>query len=100
VWDTSGETPSKCLVLVYECSDLVERHQALRLEHDAPHDFDDYITHISLSYDINDLDWSTLPNVVDAIDQIKVVEEYHEALNPYWAEEQTDENKKPEQDQL
>lgn len=85
VWDTSGETPSKCLVLVYECTALVERHQALRAEHDAPHDFDDYITHISLSYDIADLDWTTLPDVALAIGQIKVAEEYHEELNPYWA---------------
>lgn len=45
-----------CLVARIDSSDLEQRHEALMKEMDASYDFDKYLPHITLSYDIGDYD--------------------------------------------
>lgn len=89
VWNskpkTDGSDPSKCLVIEFNSPELVERHNALMKEHDATYDFPDYKTHITLSYDIGDVEVSDLTNVVEAIPKLTIVEEYGEDLDLDWA---------------
>lgn len=88
VWKTSGDDgkePANCLVLMYSCPALVKRHKELMKEYDATYDFDEYKTHITLSYDIGDLDIKTLPEIKKTIKSIVIVEEYQEDLNLSWA---------------
>ena len=88
VWKTKGDDgsePANCLVMKYECPDLVKRHQELMKTHGATYDYDEYNPHITLSYDIGDMDITTLPNVVEAIKQVVIGEEYGEDLHLDWA---------------
>lgn len=89
VWETTPEDPNdpkaRCLVLKYECPDLVERHQLLMKQHEATYDYDEFIPHLTFSYDIGDIDVETLPKFSDYIDAINIVEEYHEPLDLDWA---------------
>lgn len=85
VWD-NAESTTNCLVLEYDCSDLVDRHKFLMDEHGATHDFDDFKTHITFSYDIGDTDYKKLPKFTSPIE---IVEEYGEDLNLDWAKENT-----------
>jgi hypothetical protein len=49
-----------CLVLKVDSPQLEERHKELMAEMGASYDFDKYIPHITLSYDIGDYDISQL----------------------------------------
>lgn len=89
VWESKGklrdEEPKRCLVMKFTCDKLSARHKELMDEHQATYDFPEYKTHITLSYDIGDMDESKLPSIKDAVDQIKIVEEYSEDLDLDWA---------------
>lgn len=89
VWESKGklrdEAPTRCLVMKFTCEELNARHKELMDEHDATYDFPEYKTHITLSYDIGDMDEDELPSIKDAIDEIKVVSEYGEDLESDWA---------------
>jgi hypothetical protein len=89
VWETSpkdpGEQKARCLVMKYDCPDLVERHHLLMKQHGATYDYDEYIPHLTLSYDIGDTDVDSLPQFSDYIDAINIVEEYGEPLDLDWA---------------
>lgn len=51
----------RCLVVELDAPEVVARHNGLLLQHpDLKHDFEDYIPHITLSYDIGSFDVSTL----------------------------------------
>lgn len=87
IWKSSpdkNEDPTNCLVMEFDCPELTKRHNDLMDEHDATYDFDEYKTHITLSYDVGDLTVDSLPKFKDNID---IVSEYHEDLNLNWAEE-------------
>ena len=90
VWNTQapagkeGET-SRCLVLKYDCPDLVKRHTSIRKEHGATHDYPDFTPHITLSYDIGDTDVDALPDISKFLSQINIVHEYSEPLDLDWA---------------
>lgn len=85
--DENGET-SNCLVLQYDCDPLVERHNSLMQEHGATFDFDEYRPHVTLSYNVGDLDLSSL-NPSD-VGPINIINEYREDLNTDWAKENTE----------
>jgi hypothetical protein len=88
VWNTrpdDGSKPSRCLVLRYDCPELEERHKALMKEHGATYDFPSYDPHITLSYDIGDMDEKKLPSLADTLKAINIVEEYGEDLDLNWA---------------
>ncbi len=85
--DDDGNT-KECLILRYECSDLDKRHKALMKEHEATYSFDEYITHVTLSYDISDSDVTvkSLPNYKH---DLEIGVEYSDDLNLDWAKTNT-----------
>jgi len=72
------EKETNCLILTYDCKELVNRFDFLMDEHDATFDYDEYTPHVTLSYDAGDLDVSTLPEFTG---QIVIASEYEEELD-------------------
>ena len=87
VWKTTPPDPNQepwnCLVMKLKCPELVERHKKYMKEHQATYDYDEYSPHVTLSYNIGDLDVGHLPNF-DVV--LEIVEEYGEDLELDWAE--------------
>ena len=75
----------RCLVMTYDCPELVSRHEKYREEHGASHDFPDYQPHVTLSYDIGDMDISSLPEVAVAIPEVVINQDYIEDLDLDWS---------------
>lgn len=89
VWESRGDEPKRCLVMKFKCKQLHDRHKELMEEHKATYDFPEYKTHVTLSYDIGDMDGSELPDISQAIKELKIVKEYGEDLVLNWAENNT-----------
>lgn len=89
VWESKGklrdEEPKRCLVLEFDCDELQKRHKELMKEHDATYDFPQYKTHVTLSYDIGEMDEKELPDVKKAIPKLEINDEYGEDLDLDWA---------------
>lgn len=85
-WKTSPSDPNEekttCLILTFDCPELKKRHQELMDEHQGTYDYDEYKTHVTLSYNIGDLNISKLPPFTD---DIEIADEYQEDLNLDWA---------------
>lgn len=93
VWPTSpkpGTEPSNCLVLLYDCPELIKRHNQIMNDYDATYDFDEFKVHTTLSYDIGDLDWKSLPPISDVLSEIEIITDYSEPLNLDWADSSAD----------
>ena len=91
VWQSQPDdegTCSNCLVLQFDCDQLIDRHNSLMKEHGATFDFDEYRPHVTLSYDIGDLDIKQLDP--SSIGDLNIIEEYGEDLNTDWAKENTE----------
>ena len=58
VFDHGGK---RALVLKLDSSYLIDRFNTLMKEHDARYDYDQYQPHVTLSYDLEDIDEKTLP---------------------------------------
>lgn len=69
---------TNCLVLRFICESLSKRHKDLMKEHGATYDYDEYKPHITLSYDVGELDPDQLPSFVQ---DIIITKEYGEELN-------------------
>lgn len=85
-WETKSRNNdnqrTNCLVLLVDCPQLVERHQHLMNVHKATYTFDDYIPHITLSYDIGrDFDMKSLPNFNEFVDSFAYVGEYYNPID-------------------
>lgn len=87
--DDDGNTKN-CLVLKYDCPELVARHEELMDEHNATYDFDEYKPHVTLSYDTGDFNSKDLPKFED---ELEIVSEYKEDLKDSWADDKTKEAK-------
>lgn len=83
--------PTRCLVLKFKCPDLESRHKELMHKYDATYDFPKYKTHVTLSYNVDDLDIKDLPKFTSPI---IIISEYSEDLNLSWADKNADRNKK------
>lgn len=84
----SDKDKTNCLVIEYDCKDQVKRHKELMKEHEATYDWPEYKCHITVSYDIGELD----PNDMDVkkfVEDIEIVKEYHEDLDLDWAQNNT-----------
>lgn len=86
--DEAGNTKN-CLVLLYDCKWLSDRHHKLLDEHDATYDFE-YQPHITLSYDIGEeYPQEKLKEMMKYVKQldlkIQIDEEYYEDLDNDWA---------------
>lgn len=89
IFDT--QSGSRALVLRFDCPKLVERHEYFKKEHGATYDFDEYKTHVTLSYDVGK-DWE-IPkdlNIKKLISTLEISHEYYEALNTDWASKSTE----------
>ena len=57
----------RALVMKFDSPELVDRHNYLMSEYDLTYDYDEYVPHVTLSYDIGDLTYDhfdgTLPTV-------------------------------------
>jgi len=86
VWPSDNEDGStaNCLVLKYDCDELCKRHQELMDEHKATYDFPNYEPHITLSYDIGNLDIKKLPDIKGILPLINIIGEYGEDLDLNW----------------
>jgi len=79
--DEEGKV-ANCLVMRYKCEEQTNRFDALMKEHKATFDFDEYKPHVTMSYDIGDMDIKDLPKFEG---EIELVEEYGEDLDLDWA---------------
>ena len=86
--DDNGNSVN-CLVLRYKCSELESRHKTLMDTHNATFDFDSYNPHITISYDVGDLDLDSLTDIKTNLKTIEIINEYGESLNLSWANEKT-----------
>lgn len=78
-----GEGDEKALVIVLDAPGLVKRHKYLMNKHpEATWDHDEYIPHVTLSYNAGDFDPNSL-NVAD-IGPLEFVEEYGDDIEPDW----------------
>lgn len=88
VWETRSKNKDdktdRCLVLKYKCKALSDRHTQLMDEHGGTYDFDEYQPHITLSYDIGDMDIDHLQDKIKALCDIEIVSEYCEDLELEW----------------
>jgi 2'-5' RNA ligase len=82
VWKT--QAGKNALVVNMTCAGMTKRHKTLMKEHDAQYDFDEYKVHITLSYDVGDLDVDKLPDIRDTIKEIDAIEEYGEDIKAEW----------------
>lgn len=87
IWPSTNDdgTTSNCLVLKYDCDDLVKRHKDLMDEHQATYDFPNYEPHITLSYDIGNIKTTKLPDIKGILPTITIVHEYGEDLDLSWS---------------
>jgi hypothetical protein len=46
-----------CIVLAFSCSELTWRHEQIKRDAGASWDYPDYNPHITITYDVGDLDW-------------------------------------------
>lgn len=76
VFDTFDK--KRALVIKLDCPYLEERHKYLMKKYDLTYDYDEYIPHITLSYDIGDLD---IPKDVTFPKFFRIQGEYKEDLN-------------------
>lgn len=79
VWDT--QDGKRALVMLYEAPQLVARNAEITAEHGATSDYDSYIVHLTLSYDLDNYDIWPLDKYFGVIE---IVEEYQESLDLEW----------------
>jgi len=77
-----------CLVAKLDCPDCIDKHNKTR-ELGASYDYDDYIPHITLSYDAGDVDMDKLENLTKKYRGMEIYadEEYDEPLKNNWAKD-------------
>jgi len=71
------------LVLQLDCPEMVKRHKQLVKEYGATHDYDEYIPHITLSYNSEDFD-SKNKEIPNYIKTLYIEEEYKQPLVLDW----------------
>ena len=72
----------KALVLIIKSEYLIKRHKELMQKYDLTYSYDEYIPHITLSYDIGDFDISKL-NIKDLPTNFTINTEYKEDLREF-----------------
>ena len=71
----------RALVIKLDCPYLEQRHKFLMKKYDLTYDYDEYIPHITLSYDIGDLEVPKIPKDVKFPEFFRIQAEYKEELN-------------------
>lgn len=85
-WGIFPSDNENALVLKYECHELKDRFHEIMSEYDATWDHESFIPHITLSYNVGDLDISKLPKYDGPI---VIVSEHADDLDlsTNWADE-------------
>jgi len=83
-WGIFPSDDENALVLKYECHELKDRFNDIMSEYGATWDHDDFIPHITLSYNVGDLDTSKLPKYDGPI---VIVSEFTDDLDLGWSED-------------
>lgn len=85
----SGEdnTDINILVIKFKCPELSKRHNELMKEYEAEYDFDEYIPHVTLSYNAGKIDLNSLPDISKYLDKLIIESEYGEDLKSKWSED-------------
>lgn len=81
-WDIFPSDDDNALVLKFECSELTDRFNQIVNDYGATWDHDDFQPHITLSYNVDDLNIDDLPPFKG---HITIVSEYNEDLELEWA---------------
>ena len=68
----------RALVIKLDCPYLLERHKYLMQKYDLTYDYNEYIPHITLSYDIGEME---IPKDVKFPKFFRIQAEYQEDLN-------------------
>ena len=76
------EPTPMCLVMEFECPELVQRHYDLR-KRGASHDFPEFKPHMTLTYNVGDFDHNQLPEY-DGPHEFDY--EYSEPLDTKWVQ--------------
>lgn len=79
VWDTKDG--NRALVMKFDCEALRLRNDAITSVYGATSDYDEYKIHLTLSYDIGDMDVWGIPSYKG---KIEITEEYYEPLDLDW----------------
>ncbi len=83
-WDIFPSEEEKALVLKYDCHELSERFDQIIKEYGATWDHKNFQPHITLSYNVDELDISKLPKYDGPI---ILITEYNNDLDLGWANE-------------
>ena len=81
-WDIFPSEEENALVLKYDCHELSERFDEIISDYDATWDHKSFMPHITLSYNVGDLDISKLPKYDGPI---IIINEYNNDLDLGWA---------------
>ena len=82
VWNTQTEGV-RCLVLELKCPEFVARHKELMKQYpEATYDYDEFKVHVTLSYNIGDMDIKELPEIKQSL---MLVSEYTNPIDDTWA---------------
>ena len=81
-FDIFPSDEDNALVLKFSCPELEQRFADIMQTHDASWDYDDYLPHVTLSYNVQDLDHTALPAYTGPI---IIVSEYGTDLELDWA---------------
>ena len=68
----------RALVIKLDCPYLLERHKYLMQKYNLTYDYNEYIPHITLSYDIGEME---IPKDVKFLEFFRIQAEYQEELN-------------------
>ena len=83
VFDTFDK--KRALVLMVDCPYAIKRHNYLMKEHKATYDYPEYLTHITLSYDIGDMNLDKIKEKFDTLPkEFHINSEYYEELKLEW----------------
>lgn len=80
IWKTQNE--KNALVMEYDSKDMKNRHEEIMDEHNATYDFDEYKPHLTLSYDVSDIDIKSYPEYDGPVE---IDFEYTEPLDLDWS---------------
>lgn len=82
-WEMTNDAgePSTCLVVLLSCPHLVARHEYLMNKYGGTFDYPTYLPHVTLSYDVHDLDPETLPFFEQLVPHLIIVAEHAEPLD-------------------
>lgn len=92
IWDGPSieSNTKKYLVLTFKCDGLLDRHQQILNEYNIQHKYSEFISHVTLSYDVSDFDIALLPDIVTIIPSIKIIGEVCTLPCPTYNKESTE----------